>query len=141
MKPGKTPDLKGKDMRRKNAREYVMSKAFQIDAAHEWDRAADDLLDIDELGSQYDYAKDVLTHVIENRDDIDGIINEVSSGWTTGRMAKADLAIIRVAAAEIKYREDVPKAVAINEAVELAKKYGTEDSGKFINAILGKIPE
>jgi N utilization substance protein B len=54
-------------------------------------------------------------------------------------MARTDLAIIRVAAAEMLYIEDVPKAVAINEAVELSKKYGTEESGRFINAILGKI--
>ena len=126
-------------MRRKNAREYVMSCAFQIDAAHDWDRPLDDFLDIDELGSQFDYAKNIVSHILEDRDKIDGIINEVSTGWTTGRMAKTDLAILRVAVSEILYQEDVPKAVAINEAVELAKSYGTADSSKFINAILAKV--
>ncbi|MBQ4466773.1 MAG: transcription antitermination factor NusB [Firmicutes bacterium] len=128
-------------MKRKEAREYVMSQAFQIDASRDWDRQAAELIDKEELGNQYDYALNVLSHVISERDKIDSMINEVSTGWTTGRMAKTDIAILRVAVSEILYQEDVPKAVAINEAVEMAKIYGTDDSSKFINAILGKIPE
>ena len=128
-------------MKRKEAREYVMSQAFQIDASREWERTADELIDKEVLGNQYDYAMNVLSHVINDRDEIDSMINEVSTGWTTGRMAKTDIAILRVAVSEILYQEDVPKAVAINEAVEMAKIYGTDDSSKFINAILGKIPE
>ncbi|MBO5994356.1 MAG: transcription antitermination factor NusB [Firmicutes bacterium] len=128
-------------MKRKEAREYVMSQAFQIDASRDWDRQAEELIDKEELGNQYDYALNVLSHVISERDKIDSMINEVSTGWTTGRMAKTDIAILRVAVSEILYQEDVPKAVAINEAVEMAKIYGTDDSSKFINAILGKIPE
>ena len=126
-------------MKRREAREYVMAKAFQVDVSHEWDQEPEKYLDQEELGAQFGYAKNVLTRIIKDRDTIDTIINQVSDGWTTGRMAKADLAIIRVAACEILYQEDVPKPVAINEAVELAKLYGTNDSGKFINAILGKI--
>ena len=128
-------------MKRKEAREYVMSQAFQIDASRDWDRQAAELIDKEELGNQYDYALNVLSHVISEREKIDSMINEVSTGWTTGRMAKTDIAILRVAVSEILYQEDVPKAVAINEAVEMAKIYGTDDSSKFINAILGKIPE
>ena len=128
-------------MKRKEAREYVMSQAFQIDASRDWDRQAAELIDKEELGNQYDYALNVLSHVISKRDKIDSMINEVSTGWTTGRMAKTDIAILRVAVSEILYQEDVPKAVAINEAVEMAKIYGTDDSSKFINAILGKITE
>ena len=126
-------------MKRREAREYAMAKAFQIDAAHEWDQEPEKYLDKEELGSQFGYAENVITRIIKDRDAIDSMINTVSDGWTTGRMAKADLAIIRVAVAEILYQDDVPKPVAINEAVELAKLYGTNDSGKFINAILGKI--
>ena len=128
-------------MKRKEAREYVMSQAFQIDASRDWDIQAAELIDKEELGNQYDYALNVLSHVISKRDKIDSMINEVSTGWTTGRMAKTDIAILRVAVSEILYQEDVPKAVAINEAVEMAKIYGTDDSSKFINAILGKITE
>ena len=128
-------------MKRKEAREFVMSQAFQIDASHTWEKNPRELIDRDELGKQYDYALNVLSHIITERDKIDSMINEVSTGWTTGRMAKADLAILRTAVSEILYQEDVPKPVAINEAVEMAKLYGTDDSSKFINAILGKIQE
>ena len=126
-------------MRRKQAREYAVLKAFEIDANHDWDGDISKHLGDEELGKQGSYVKDVLGKVAEERDKIDTLINEVSDGWTTGRMAKTDLAIIRVAVAEMLYIDDVPKAVAINEAVELAKTYGTDDSRKFINAILGKI--
>ena len=128
-------------MKRKEARAYIMTQAFQIDASRDWERKAEELLDKEELGNQYGYVLNVLSHIIEDRDRIDSLINEVSTGWTTGRMAKTDLAIMRTAVSEILYQDDVPKPVAINEAVEMAKIYGTDDSGKFINAILGKIPE
>ena len=128
-------------MKRKEARAYIMTQAFQIDASRDWERKAEELLDKEELGNQYGYVLNVLSHIIKDRDRIDSLINEVSTGWTTGRMAKTDLAIMRTAVSEILYQDDVPKPVAINEAVEMAKIYGTDDSGKFINAILGKIPE
>ena len=128
-------------MNRREAREYVMAKAFEIDANHDWEAPASKYIDEEELGKQKSYAENLITKLLSERDSLDSLINEVSDGWTTGRMAKADLAIIRVAASEILYQEDVPKAVAINEAVELSKKYGSGQSGKFINAILGKIGE
>ena len=126
-------------MKRKEAREYVVLKAFEIDANNSWDESPEKWLGDKELGGQRSYVLNVLGKLSEERDNIDGIINSVSDKWTTGRMARTVLAIIRVAAAEMLYIEDVPKAVAINEAVELSKKYGTEESGRFINAILGKI--
>ena len=72
-------------------------------------------------------------------DKFNKIINESSKGWKTTRMGKVDLTLIRLAVYEIKYEEDIPTGVAINEAVELAKKYGTDDSPAFINGILAKI--
>ena len=74
-----------------------------------------------------------------HRSDIDESIEKYSINWKLERMARTDLAILREAATEIKYIDDVPAAVTINEAVELAKLYGTENSPKFINALLGKI--
>lgn len=71
--------------------------------------------------------------------EIDEMINAVAKGWKTKRMSKADLAIIRLAVYEIKFEEDIPTGVAINEAVELAKKFGTDQSSKFVNGILAKI--
>lgn len=70
---------------------------------------------------------------------IDQAINEVASGWKTSRMGKVDLALIRLAVYEIRYDEDIPTGVAINEAVELAKTYGTDDSASFVNGILAKL--
>ncbi|MBQ1826038.1 MAG: transcription antitermination factor NusB [Firmicutes bacterium] len=126
-------------MNRREAREYVMSQAFKIDAMDSFGEDPAKFLDKDELGKQYGYAKDIISKLLTDIDDIDAAINAVSDGWNTHRMAKTDLAIIRVACCEMMVREDVPKAVAINEAVELSKKYGSEHSGAFINAVLGKI--
>ena len=79
--------------------------------------------------------KDILLHIPE----LDEQINAVSEGWKTKRMGRVDLAIIRLALYEMKYDESVPVKVAINEAVELAKKYGGSDSPSFINGILAKL--
>ena len=78
---------------------------------------------------------DIFSHITE----LDEAINEVSSGWKTSRMSKVDLTIIRLAVYEMRYEEDIPVAVSINEAVELAKKYGTDDSASFVNGILAKL--
>ena len=126
-------------MNRREAREYVMSAAFRIDAMDDFGADPEKYLDKEELGRQHKYAKDIITKLLTDIEEVDQTINSVSDGWTTHRMAKTDLAIIRVAVAEMMVREDVPKAVAINEAVELSKKYGSERSSAFINAILGKI--
>lgn len=71
--------------------------------------------------------------------EIDGKINGVAKGWKTDRMGKAELAILRLAVYEMLFDEDVPVKVAINEAVELAKKFGGDDSPAFVNGILGKL--
>lgn len=71
--------------------------------------------------------------------ELDTMINEVAQGWKTRRMGKVELTILRQALYEMKYDEDVPQKVAINEAVELAKKYGGTDSAAFINGVLAKL--
>jgi len=77
--------------------------------------------------------------VAEHLEDIDALLNASTTGWKTGRMNKVDLTILRLAVYEMKWDDDVPVSVAINEAVELAKKYGTDDSPAFINGVLAKI--
>ena len=79
--------------------------------------------------------EDIVAHLAE----IDEAIDAVAEGWKTGRMGKVDLTLIRLAVYEMKYDEDVPVGVAINEAVELAKKYGTDESPSFINGVLAKL--
>ncbi len=73
--------------------------------------------------------------------EIDGAINEVAKGWKTTRMGKVDLALIRLAVYEIRYDDEIPFKVAVNQAVELAKQYGTNDSPAFVNGILAKFAE
>ena len=70
---------------------------------------------------------------------LDEKISEISDGWQIGRLGKPELAILRLALYEMLYDEEVPFRVAINEAVELAKKYGTDDSSRYVNGILGAI--
>ena len=77
--------------------------------------------------------------VLSRLPELDRLINEVSEGWKTHRMSRVDLSLIRLALYEMAYDEEIPLKVAINEAVELAKKYGGDDSPAFINAILGKL--
>ena len=70
--------------------------------------------------------------------EIDVLLDEKAEGWSTKRMGKIELAILRLAVYEILFDEDIPTGVAINEAVEIAKKYGQDNSGSFVNAILAK---
>ena len=76
--------------------------------------------------------------IIEKLDEIDEMINKQAKGWTTQRMGKVDLTILRLAVYEIVFDEDVPTGVAINEAVELAKRFGQEESSGFVNGVLAK---
>lgn len=77
--------------------------------------------------------------VAENLTGLDAKINEVAQGWKTGRMGKAELTILRLALFEMLYDDEIPEKVAINEAVELAKKFGGEDAPSFINGVLAKL--
>ncbi len=85
------------------------------------------------------YLKEKFNKLIEHIVEIDQIIEEVSAGWRLSRMGKIDLTILRLATYEIRYDEDIPTGVAINEAVELAKKFGEDQSSSFINGVLAKI--
>ena len=85
----------------------------------------------EEIAEKYD-------KVVEKITQIDEMINEKTEGWKTTRMGKVDLAILRLAVYEIVFDDAIPGPVAINEAVELAKKFGRDESPKFINGVLAK---
>ncbi|NMA65115.1 MAG: transcription antitermination factor NusB [Clostridiaceae bacterium] len=89
--------------------------------------------------SDKEYMLDVVNGVLERQQELDQLISRHLKGWTIGRMPKVDLAIARLSSYEMKYREDIPANVSINEAVELAKKYGGDQSKSFINGVLGKV--
>ena len=86
-----------------------------------------------------EYMSQKYRHVLEKLDEIDALLNETSKGWKTKRMSRVDLTALRLAVYELKFDQDVPTGVAINEAVELAKRFGGDASGSFVNGVLGKI--
>lgn len=87
------------------------------------------------------YIKDTLTGVKEHLEEIDAMILSKLKNWSMSRIAKIDLAILRLAIYEITYRDDIPVKVTANEAVELAKTYGNNDSKSFVNGVIAKIIE
>jgi len=85
-----------------------------------------------------DYIQGKYKKIIEKLPQIDEMLNEKAEGWKTSRMSKVDLTLLRLAIYEIEFDEEVPTGVAINEAVELAKNFGQEESSSFVNGILAK---
>lgn len=86
-----------------------------------------------------EYARRLLEGVHAHREVIDAHLASCSEHWTVERMPVVDRCILRIAAYELRYEPDVPTAVAISEAVELAKQYSTKDSGRFVNGLLARI--
>ncbi len=97
--------------------------------------------DIEFSKSDADQIRDKFEKIAEKLPEIDEAINKETTGWDTSRMAKVDLTIIRLAVYEIRYDESVPTGVAINEAVELAKKFGQDGSPAFVNGVLAKFAQ
>lgn len=87
------------------------------------------------------YADDVVRGVVDHRATIDERIRAASEHWRLERMARVDRNVLRIGVFELLERPEVPRAVIIDEAVELAKRYGTEDSGKFVNGVLDRIAD
>jgi N utilization substance protein B len=85
------------------------------------------------------YTRELVEGVARHRKDLDELLGRFAEGWTVPRMAVVDRTILRVASFELLFRPDVPPAAAINEAVAAAKELSTEDSGRFVNGILGRI--
>lgn len=86
-----------------------------------------------------EYINTVFKGVYDKLELIDGIISENAIGWKIGRISKVSLCILRLAIFEIKFMDDIPVSVSINEAVELAKKYATKEDASFINGILSSV--
>ncbi|NTU71104.1 MAG: transcription antitermination factor NusB [Coriobacteriia bacterium] len=94
-----------------------------------------------EEGEPDDFCKEMVRGVEEHLVEIDSTLSEVSENWAVSRMPLVDRSILRLATYEVLFADDIPPSVAINEAIELAKVYGGEDSSKFVNGVLGKIAE
>ena len=87
------------------------------------------------------YAREIIDGVIDHADAIDELISAAAQGWTLERMPNVDRALLRIATWEMLHNDEVPLPVAINEAINLAQEYSTEDSSRFINGVLGGIAE
>jgi len=128
-------------MGRKASREVAMKLLYQLDI-QKGDREDQIANAIEEYGLEAGdkkYVLDIVNGAYINKEIIDKIIEESASSWSVERISKVDLSILRLSIYEIKYREDIPLSVSINEAVELAKKFSGDESGSFINGVLGKV--
>lgn len=85
------------------------------------------------------YTRGLVTGTLAHREKIDAILSDFLKGWRMERLSRVDRQVLRLALYEMMEREDVPPKAAINEAIEIAKHYGTEESGKFVNGVLGQI--
>ncbi|MDO4176337.1 MAG: transcription antitermination factor NusB [Bacillota bacterium] len=137
-------------MTRNEAREIMMQILFELDASKtiENDGSADkeaakakaDSLAEERLpGAHAERGKALIGSILDNLEDVDASINRCSTKWKTSRMPKVDLAIMRLAYGEINYCDDIPEAVSVNEAVNLAKKFSTDNSGRFVHGVLGAL--
>jgi N utilization substance protein B len=130
-------------MSRRQARERALQVLFQVDMGGTDPAAAFAQMD-EEFGSltgSEDFAEKIVCGVIENLLFIDQVIAAVSKDWNVERMANVGRNIMRLALYEVFFCDDIPNSVSVNEAVDLGKKFGGDDSGKFINGILGKVIE
>lgn len=132
-------------MTRRELREHIFKLLFFVEF-HPDDEMPEQLaLYFEELGDVREkdqkYMQEKYERVKEALPEIDASLANVAKGWRPERMGKAELAILRLAVYEMKYDEDIPTGVAINEAVELGKTFGGDDSSAFINGILAKLVE
>ncbi|GFI31686.1 transcription antitermination protein NusB [Lachnospiraceae bacterium] len=130
-------------MSRREVREQIFKLLFRAEFYEEAELPEQLELFFEELDQKEEkdarYIQGKFEQIVSRLPELDGMINEAAKGWKTTRMGKVDLTLIRLAVYEIKFEEEVPTGVAINEAVELAKNYGTDDSASFVNGILAKL--
>ena len=128
-------------MSRKRARIGAMQALFAMDINNDF---STDKLEVfmennNFQGDEVDYINRVVPDILDNLEVVDDTIEKNLKGWTMARLAKVDRQILRVAVYEFLYKDDIPEEVSINEAVEIARLYSSDEAPKFINGILGTI--
>ncbi|MDD5449226.1 MAG: transcription antitermination factor NusB [Candidatus Omnitrophica bacterium] len=129
--------------KRTKAREFALQMLYQLDITKEDIR--DCLNDFwgnretEVEASVKEFAENLIVGFLDHKEEIDGLISSSAENWQLSRMAVVDRNILRMTAYELLYRQDIPPKVSINEAIEIAKKYGNEESSKFVNGVLDKI--
>lgn len=129
-------------MGRRASREMAMKLLYQLEIQKENMEEQKKLFFEENTLAENDraYISNVIDGVYANQKFINNMIEVHSKGWKIGRISKVDLSIMRLSIYEICFRDDIPYNVSINEAVELAKKYSSEEAGSFVNGILSKVP-
>ena len=129
-------------MKRKRSREIAMELLFSMELSkNSYEETIENFVEDYEMDLKtidLDYIKEVVKSVTDNKEKIDEIVKNALINWTIERVSKVNLTIVRLAVAEMLYMEDVPEVVAINEAIELTKRYSDEKSVSFVNGALDK---
>lgn len=130
-------------MSRRELREQIFKLLFRVEFNQKEEMQAQAEFFFEEEENQADvadtaYITGKVDKIVEKLEEIDAVLNEKVQGWDTGRMGKVDLTILRLAVYEILHDEEIPTGVAINEAVELAKKFGQDSSPSFVNGVLAR---
>mgnify|MGYP003301664456 FL=1 len=130
-------------MSRTELREHIFRMLFRIEFNSEEEMKEQEAFYFEELeeatGKDQEYILNKYRAIVERKEEIDTLLNEVTEGWKTTRMNRVDLTILRLATYEVKWDADIPTGVAINEAVELAKKYSSDEGPSFVNGVLAKV--
>ncbi len=126
---------------RRKSREFAMQALFYMDMANEFSIKSLNLFSksFSSSNCDLDFFSKVIKGVIDSKEEIDDIIKKHSTNWKVERMTYVDRNILRIGTFELLFCDDIPAKVTINEAIDIGKKFGAEDSGAFINAVLDKI--
>lgn len=129
-------------MKRRTARERAMQALYQMDIAGDIDPQTAVANTLEEEGeSSNTFLEQLVIGCAAHKDEIDAMISEHLENWKLDRVGTVDRNILRIAVYELKYMEDIPHSVSINEAIEISKIYGDDESRRFINGVLSKIKE
>lgn len=135
--------VRGGKMKRRELREHIFKLLFRVEFHEAGEMPEQVGLLLEELeeaeGTDKRYIREKYDKIMKILPEIDEKLSEVSEGWKIERIGKAELSILRLAIYEVLYDEDIPPNVAINEAVELAKKFGGGEAPAYINAVLAKL--
>lgn len=138
-------------MKRRLAREIAVQSLYQmemngvsaqeaVDAVMEEAKGDNEMeTEVAELAAVDGFTRELVLGVKSNQDALDAQLAGYLTGWQVDRLSRVDRQILRLAAYEMNHRRDVPAKVAVNEAIELAKHFGTDESGKFVNGVLGRL--
>ena len=133
-------------MKRREQRECIFQLLFRVEFNRQEEMPEQADLYLDDIREEQtvqekdeSYILEKYSRIVEELPKIDAMLDEASKGWKISRMGKVELTVLRLAVYEMKFDEDIPEKVAINEAVELAKKFGGDDAPSFINGVLARL--